>query len=176
MSNRIGILLLSFALLFSLAVNGQTPPTPDRPSHEDVVKLMKLMKCREQAKEMMDGMMSQLLPGMKQEMKQKDPNMPEAELADFDKIMADYMNQLPLDDMVNAMIPAYENHLTRTEVQAMTSFYSSPPGQSVLAKMPVIGAEYMKTLQPMMLNWVREMEASMKPKIEELRAKYHRDK
>jgi hypothetical protein len=125
---------------------------------------------------MMDGMMSQLLPGMKQEMKQKDPNMPEAELADFDKIMADYMNQLPLDDMVNAMIPAYENHLTRTEVQAMTSFYSSPPGQSVLAKMPVIGAEYMKTLQPMMLNWVREMEASMKPKIEELRAKYHRDK
>lgn len=159
-------------VLFSLASWAQTPAVQDHASREDVVKLMDVMRCRDMVKSTMDAMMAQMLPAMHQKMKQKEPDMSEAELADFDKIMADYLNQMPFDAMFDAMIPAYEKNLTSKEVKAMIDFYSSPVGQSVLGKMPAVSGDAMKEMQPILLKSMEGMDAYMEAKIKELQKKY----
>jgi uncharacterized protein len=166
---------MSFILcvvLISLASWGQAPAVQDHASREDVLKLMNVMRCREMVKSTMDAAMAQLMPAMHQKMKQKEPDISEAELADFDKIMSDYFKQMPFDAMFDAMIPAYEKNLTSKEVKAMIDFYSSPLGQSVLAKMPAVSVDAMKEMQPILLKSMEGMDTYMEAKIKELQKKY----
>lgn len=166
-------MLLMAVLLLATGGWAQAQATTDRASHEDVLKLMELMRCREMTKTVTDSMMSQMLPAMHQRMKQTQPNISDAELADFDKIIGDFMQQMPFDEMFKAMIPAYEKNLTAAEVKAMIDFYSSPTGQSVLAKMPAISADAMKEMQPILMKSMDNMDSYMQTKIKELQQKYH---
>jgi hypothetical protein len=166
--------LLLALTVFLLVTSGwaQTSATQDHASREDVLKLMNLMKCREMAKSVTGSMMAQMLPAMHQKMKQQEPDVSDAELADFDKILQDYINQMPFDAMFDAMVPAYERNLTKAEVGAMIDFYSSPLGQSALAKMPAISGDAMKQMQPILIKSMDNMEPYMEAKIKELKKKY----
>ena len=56
--------------------------------------------------------------------------------------MADDMLQdYPVDELLDAMIPVYQKHLTKGEVSALIAFYSAPTGQAIVEKLPVITTE-----------------------------------
>jgi hypothetical protein len=46
------------------------------------------------------------------------------------------------------MIPIYQRHFSKTDVNSMTSFYSSPTGQKFLREMPAVMAESMQAMYP----------------------------
>jgi hypothetical protein len=48
------------------------------------------------------------------------------------------------------MIPVYQKHLSRADVDAMNTFYSSPTGQKLLKEMPAMTAESMQAASPHM--------------------------
>src|SRR5439155_13694987 len=48
---------------------------------------------------------------------------------------------MPFDEMMDAMVPTYQKHFTRGELDALTAFYSSPTGQKILREMPAIMSE-----------------------------------
>jgi len=51
---------------------------------------------------------------------------------------------LPMDEMVDAIIPIYQKHLTKADLAAVTAFYSSPAGQKILKELPAIMSESMQ--------------------------------
>jgi hypothetical protein len=50
--------------------------------------------------------------------------------------------------MLSDMIPIYQRHFTKTEIDALSAFFSSPPGQKYLHEIPAVTAETMKAIYP----------------------------
>jgi hypothetical protein len=57
---------------------------------------------------------------------------------------------MPLDGMLDDTIPIYQQHLTKSDVDAMTRFYSSATGQKLLREQPAIARESMQAVSPRM--------------------------
>ncbi len=69
------------------------------------------------------------------------------------------MDELRYDTLRTAMIDAMANTFTVEEIEALTQFYSTPEGRSVMEKM----STYMAKVQPVMMKEVRR---SMKQVME----------
>src|SRR5580698_1514637 len=59
------------------------------------------------------------------------------------RTMDDMMKQMPFDEMMQAMVPAYQKHFTKGDMDALIAFYSAPTGQKILQEMPAIVGEAM---------------------------------
>jgi uncharacterized protein len=53
-----------------------------------------------------------------------------------------------MDEMLNDMIPIYQRHFTKSDIDALIAFYSSPAGQKFLHETPAVTAETMRAVYP----------------------------
>jgi hypothetical protein len=143
--------LLSACLLaVSMCAGAQTTVSiaPDAASKEDVKKLFDVMASREQIGQMMQQLFAQMRSLNREEIRKRRPEITDAELTRMDRESEDLMKNFPLDEMLSDMIPVYQRHFTKSEVDALTAFYSSPPGQKFLHEMPAVTAETMRAVYP----------------------------
>jgi hypothetical protein len=68
--------------------------------------------------------------------------------------MDDMIQGMPVDEMTQAMIPAYQKHFTKGDIEAMNGFYSSPVGQKVLQELPTVTQEGMQAMMPMLSEYL----------------------
>jgi hypothetical protein len=132
---------------------------PDAASKEDVKKLFDVMASREQMAQMMQQVFAQMRRLNRDEIKKRHPDVTDEELARMDKQSEDLMKNFPLDEMLSDMIPVYQRHFTKSEIEALTAFYSSPAGQKFLHEMPAVTSETMRTVYPRIQA---EIEAALK--------------
>ena len=66
------------------------------------------------------------------------------------------------------MIPIYQRHLTKTDLDAVIAFYSSPVGQRLLKETPVITSEAMKAGQDIMLKKVPDLTQRLNQEVAKL--------
>ncbi len=137
-------------LFFAMCAGAQTTVSiaPDAASKEDVKKLFDVMASREQMAQMMQQLFTQMRTMNREEIKKRHPEVTEADLARMDQQSEEFIKHFPLDDMLSDMIPIYQRHFTKTEIDAVTAFYSSPAGQKFLHEMPAVTAETMRALYP----------------------------
>jgi hypothetical protein len=121
---------------------------PDAASKDDVKKLFDVMASREQMQDMMHQMFTQMRSISREQMKKRQPDVSDEELARMDRESEDLIRHFPLDSMLDDMIPVYQRHFTKSDIDALTTFYSSPPGQKFLHEMPAVTAEAMKAVYP----------------------------
>lgn len=129
------------APVFSMAQQANDSEVPDK---ADVLKFLDLMHARTQMVQVLDEMARQMRTGAIQGFKQKVPDATPEQLAKVEKMFDGIFKSLPVDDMVNAVVPIYQKHLTKSDLEAITAFYSSPPGQKILKEMPAIMSEAMQ--------------------------------
>jgi hypothetical protein len=142
--------LCSCVLALSMCAGAQTTVSiaPDAASKEDVKKLFDVMASREQMAQMMQQVFAQMRSLNREEIKKRHPDVNDEELARMDKQSEDLMKNFPLDEMLSDMIPVYQRHFTKSEIEALTVFYSSPAGQKFLHEMPAVTADTMRTVYP----------------------------
>ncbi len=135
---------------WSVCAGGQTTVSiaPDAASKEDVKKLFDVMASREQMTQMMQQLFAQIRTMNREQMKKRRPDITDAELASMDQQSQDLIKNFPLDEMLNDMVPVYQRHFTKSDIDALTAFYSSPTGQKFLHEMPAVTAETMKAIYP----------------------------
>jgi hypothetical protein len=143
-------LLCACLLALSLCAGAQTTVSiaPDAASKEDVKKLFEVMASREQIGQMMQQLFAQMRSLNREEIKKRRPEVTEGKLARMDRESEDLIKNFPLDEMLSDMIPVYQRHFTKSEIDALTAFYSSPPGQKFLHEMPAVTAETMRAVYP----------------------------
>jgi hypothetical protein len=83
----------------------------------------------------------------------------------MNKIMDELMNQMPFDQLIEAMVPAYQKHFTKGDMEALTAFYSSPTGQKILQELPAITSESMQTALPIMRKNIEQMQGRVHQEI-----------
>jgi uncharacterized protein len=143
-------ILCACLLGLSMGAGAQTPVSvaPDAASREDVKKLFDVMASREQMAQMMQQVYAQMRRMNRDELKKKHPDVTEAELASMDRRSEEFIKNFPLDEMLNDMVPIYQRHFTKSEIDALSAFYSSPAGQKFLHEMPAVTAETMRAVYP----------------------------
>jgi uncharacterized protein len=128
-------------------------------SKEQVQKLFEVMEIRQQSHLMMDSLQKQMQAMTAQTIRNRYPQITAAELARANKISEESMKSIPLDAILDDMIPIYQKHLTQTDVDAMIAFYSSPTGHKLMEEMPQITQEAM---QVSYLHMQKQIDSVMK--------------
>ena len=145
--NRYWLGMLLFGCLMTPAAVAQS--ASDAPAtREDVLKLFDTMHLRDQMTSALDTTLKQQRAMVHDALKKRFPDTTEDELARRDQLMAEMMKDYPIDAMLEDMIPVYQKHLTRGDVDAMNVFYASPTGQKILKEMPAMTAESMQAASP----------------------------
>jgi uncharacterized protein len=137
-------------LALSLCASAQTTVSiaPDAASREDVKKLFDVMASREQMAQMMQQVFAQMRSLNREQVKKRHSDLTEEDLARMDRDSEELLKHFPMDEMLSDMVPIYQKHFTKSEIDALTAFYSSPAGQKFLREMPAVSAETMKAVYP----------------------------
>lgn len=163
-------LIAAICLVFAAPALAQTPAADEPASRDDIILLLRTMHSHD----FMQKIMAAQSASMRQIMLDqatKDGTAP----ADFDKRFAKAMDDLikgmPMDEMTQAMIPAYQRHFTHGDIEAMNTFYSSPVGQKVLEELPAVMQEGMKDMTPIILKYVNDWKDRMQKDMQSVPAK-----
>jgi uncharacterized protein len=140
-------LSLAIILLAATATLAQqvAPPTADTPAtNEDVQKLFEVMQIHQQMRQVMDAMMKQQSAMVHETLKKRYPQTSAEKIAQADRLIQETTKDMPMDAMLDDMIPIYQRHFSKTDIEAMSTFYSSPTGQKMMREMPALTTESMQ--------------------------------
>lgn len=177
MRKLIGLGMLLVMLSVGGSAFGQEPAAADRATHEQVLKLMEAMRSRDQVKQMLVAIRPQMMSAMRDMLNRQNLKLSDAERVEVEKAatanLEKTLDTMPVTEMLAAAEPAYEKYLTKTEAEALTQFYTSPAGQSFIGKMPVISAEAMRAMQPVLVKWSVDSQRDMQAQMQKITEKYH---
>jgi hypothetical protein len=149
-------LLVTAMLLWSVLLSGQqaAPPAsvPDVPAtgvpatNEDIRRLFDAMHVQEQIRTSMEVMMTQQRRMIGDMMKKRNRRVTEDDVDRASESAQAFLRDFPLNEMVEDMIPVYQKHLTKTDVDVMAAFYASPTGQKLLREQPAMAGESMQAV------------------------------
>ena len=123
--------------------------TADSPaSKEDIERYFQVMHLRDTMKQMMDVMNKQAHQMVHAQISKDAANLPPDFEARMNKMTDEELKNLPVEEMLQAMIPVYQKHWTKGDVDAIVAFYSTPTGQKVLRELPATMAEGMQAVAP----------------------------
>lgn len=165
---KIGICLL---LMISFA-QAQTAVTEQPATREDVLRLFQTMRIREQMAGMQQSMMAQWKPMMDEMFQKYMKELPPEELAKLqaliEKSMLRSTTAYPVNEILDDFVPAYQKNLTKSDINAIVAFYSSPAGQRLLDKTPKITEDGMAAIMPKVRQRTMQMIEEMQKEIEAL--------
>lgn len=107
------------------------------------------------------------------ELKRSNAKLTAAEIAKMDAMSEQVTKNMPIDGMLDDMIPVYQRHLSKSDVDAMVGFYSTPTGQKILREMPTIAAEGMQAVQPRLRKQMDEAKEKIEQMAKEESEKQH---
>jgi len=135
---------------------------------EDVEAYLAAVHSKEMAVNMMAAMtkpMHQMI--REQYLKNKDKLPPDFE-ARMNKRMDDMMKNMPFDEMMDAMVPSYQKHFTKGDMDALVTFYASSTGQKILKEMPAIMADAMQDMMPIMQKYMDNLQQQLQQQVAQM--------
>jgi hypothetical protein len=167
---RIALAVL-FCLLFASISFAQQTKSDALASKVDIEKYLDAVHARDMMKSTLDAMTNQMHQIVHKEV-QKQPNLPADSEARLNKMMDDMVKDLPIDELLQAMVPVYQKHFTKEDVDALTTFYSTPSGQRILKEMPVVTAESMQATMGIIQKMMAKVQERMQSEIAELQKEH----
>jgi len=137
------LLLLCFAATLACAQQATDPATP-----ADVRQFLTLMNIHEQMVTMVDGLLNQIASLAVEQYKSDHPQATPEEIARVTDRVNDAAEKqkksFPLEELISAVVPIYQRHLTHGDIVAVIAFYSSPVGQKFVNEAPTMMTEGMQ--------------------------------
>ncbi len=160
----LGLLLLS-------AASAQSPANDGPCTREDVVRLFDVMQIRQQMELVMKQVFQQMRAMSREEMKDRKLEASPEDMAKADALADKIMKEFSVSDMLDDMIPVYQKHLSKLDVDEMIKFYSTPTGQKILREMPAMTAEGMQAMQPRLHKQMDQITREIDQMVKEEKAK-----
>lgn len=117
---------------------------PDAATQEQVMTLLDLLQVRKTVTLMMDGMRQAMKQGAEQSFRERVPDPTPKQLEALHGMIDDAMGDMPMDELLQAMVPIYRRHLTKSDIEEMIRFYGGPVGQKLLREQPQMMQEGMQ--------------------------------
>lgn len=138
-------LLAALVVFACLPLAAQTADQSAEPAtREEVLKFMDVLQMKATLVRYFDGVAQQAKLGAEQGFKQKVADPTPEQIAALDKFAEGLFKDMPVDEMIDAMVPIYQKHLTKSDLDAILAFYGSPAGQKLLREQPAMMQEGME--------------------------------
>jgi uncharacterized protein len=159
----IAIVCLAFAIP-CLAQNSDEPASKD-----DIILYLQTMHSHDLVKKMMDVQVASMEQLFREQIRKEKGSVPVEFEKFLKKELEDLMKNMPLDQITEAMIPAYQRHFTKGDIAAMNAFYSSPVGQKVLAEVPEVMREGSQAAMPILSKYLSDWKDRMDKDLKDLK-------
>ena len=126
----IALMSLLFLVPFTSAQSQESPST------DDVQKYLQVMRAERQLQTMIQIMTKSARQGARQTFLQKMPDATPEQIADVESLAEGLFADVPINDIMLDLIPVYQKHISKADLQALTQFFSSPTGQRFLNEQP----------------------------------------
>jgi hypothetical protein len=162
-------LLIALAcLVLTLPCIAQNADEPA--SKEDVILYLRTMHSHDLMQKMAAVQLQSMRDLMRDQIVKDKGSVPANFDARMQKLMDGLAKDMPYDEIVQAMIPAYQKHFTHGDIEAMNTFYSSAVGQKVLQELPSVMQEGMQSAMPVMSKYVSDWQDRMKHEFDDTKA------
>jgi uncharacterized protein len=159
------LLIAAAALILCAPVFGQTADT-DPATTDDVILYLRTTHSHDLMQKTLEVQVQSILQLMREQILKEKGQLPAGYDTRVKKAMDDLTRGLPMDEIIQAMIPGYQKHFTREDMAAMTAFYASPLGQKVLQELPAVMQEGMQAAMPIMSKYLSDWTARTKDDLE----------
>ena len=160
MKKLLSVMILGLAVMSSAV---QAAP----PSSAQIERLLQVMEAQKIVDQMIPAMMQQSRMMVDQNLAKSDTS--EADKARANQVMASQeaslRAMLSWTNLKPVYLRVYSDTLSAEEVLAMTRFYESPEGRSVMQKMPQILQRTMVELQPLAQSAMEKMMADLQTEM-----------
>jgi hypothetical protein len=152
---------------------GSAQSTPaDAPTRAEVLKLFELLQisrtmeiginaAKAQSREMAEQLIQERAPDATPEQKKQLQTM-------IDEVMSEAMGPAAIRQMLDATVPVYQRHLTRSDLRAMVDFYSSPVGRKILREQPSMVQESMQAASGIQQKIARSVYLKIDQRMQEI--------
>ena len=154
--------LTGIVLVLGWTCIAQTSDTDSPATKEDVEKYLQVVHSHDMMKKMAVAMSQGMHRMLHQQYLEHKDDLPPDYEAKMTARMDEMFQNMPWDEMMQAMAPVYEKHLTRGDIDSLVAFYSSPTGQKMLQEMPSIMTEAMQTMTPIMTRYMETVQERLK--------------
>jgi uncharacterized protein len=138
---------------------------------EDLEELMTLTGTKARIEQMWAQMGQQAATTAADSYRLKHPDATPLELRKVAEVTGtsfqNVMKVFSVDELIDAVIPVYQRHLTHADVRAIIDFYNSEAGQKYLKELPIISAETTQVVQPIITKHLPEMQAAADKAVED---------
>ena len=141
---------------------------PDAPTHDQVMTLLDLMQIRKSMIAVVDGMKQAMKQGAEKAFRERVPDPSPKQLEELHGMMDDAFGGMPIDEMVEAVVPIYRRHLTKSDVEEMIRFYGGPVGQKLLREQPQMMQEGMRAGMAIQENRMDQIMIKVKERAQKL--------
>ncbi len=175
------VVLLAFLALFSLPLCAQQSVAEiaaqakaaralpaNAPTRDQVLTLFDLLQVRKNMATMMDSMKKVAQEAAEQNFRQRVPDATPKQLELMNKMIDDMFGEMHVDEFVDVSISIYQNHLTKSDIDEIIKFYSSPVGQKLLREQPQMMQESMKAAGEIQQKRMESISQKMDQRMQEL--------
>jgi uncharacterized protein len=162
---RTVLCILICTLAMATAGVGQTVDDQTPATREDVERYLQAIHSHDMMKQMVRAMSAPMHKLIHEQFEKDKDKLPADFEARMQKFMDDSLNEMPFDEMMQAMIPAYQKHFSKGDINSLVAFYGSPTGQKVLRELPAIMAEAMEAMTPIMRKQMDAMNDRMQKEV-----------
>jgi hypothetical protein len=160
------LLVIGMALAFSWTCVAQTNADDSPATKADVERYFQIVKSHDMMKKMMAAMTQSMHQMMHEQYLKHRNELPPDYESKMTAMMDDMFANMPMDEMMQAMVPAYQKHLTKGDIDNLVAFYSTPTGEKLLRDMPAIMAESMQDMMPIMTKYMDTVKQTLLKKTE----------
>ena len=155
-------LVVAFVLLLSCAPAWCQQPAPA--TKQDVEELLTLTGAKTRVQQIWAQMGQQMATTAADSYHLKHPDATPLQLYKVSQIAGKSFQSgvgvLSVDEMIAAIIPIYQQHLSHADVQAIIAFYHTPAGQTYLKEQPAMQSESMKAMEPIIKKHLPEIQSA----------------
>jgi hypothetical protein len=171
------VLVVLGAPLFAQVIGAkiQSPPkateetfAADAPTHDQVMTLLDLLQVRKNMAVMMEGMKQAMKQGSEKAFREKVPNPSPKQLEALHGMIDDALGDMPMDEMLEAVVPIYRRHLSMSDVEEMIRFFAGPVGQKLLREQPQMLQEGMQAGIAIQENRMDQIMSKVKERAQKL--------
>jgi uncharacterized protein len=133
-----------------------SPQAADVPSKEQLMRLFELMEIQKQMGAMASAVGDNLEKLLPSSMGDITENQRTALTNLNTELYTKMMSPAFIESYLAELIPVYQHHFTRSEVNDLIAFYSTPVGKKFLREQPLLTRESLEKILPLMQKRVQE--------------------
>ncbi len=142
-----------------------------RPTRGDVLKFLGVMRVRERMEDVRKAALAQARQSVRDLVAEELPNATREQVAELEAMVDKMVAGYTIDDTLEDMIPIYQKHLTKGDIDTVTAFFSSPAGRHFLDKEPLITNEALQLVTSKTQVQVDATMAAINKRLDEMKGK-----